>query len=410
MQGILRTLLVLTFIQQSALAESFSELIGTLEQHDLVQAELNNTKSMLQKARKAGSWGDPKLSVSAMNFPKDSLSQSESMMTGIQFGLSQQVSFTGKFGKLQESGKENSRAHLADTKQLKREFAKMIWAIGVEKEKLVRELKILKENLAWVRSNLKITKKLYSTGKVPQQGVLDIQIRQSELRAQIDRNNFDQDSLQYQLTSLLSSNKKLDIEIKTIPWKHLDNWNQSNDESDFKEKSLKHKLRASDLKLSAQTRNIFPDITLGVTYTKRNDMDGLGDFVGASISFPIPTSSSRYADRKDAVFEKIAVEKKYRNYLLTKSSNLSKMENDIKDVSNQLSIIQKETLKYAKSSRDITAKSYSRGGSDYLELLRAELQYQNQLLNEVNLIANLKNKKLNYLFLKGDDLKVGDLK
>lgn len=401
------TAFLLTF---NSYAETFFELVDSLEQHDLVQSELNKSKSMLEKARKAGSWGDPKLSVSAMNFPKDSLSRDESMMTGIQFGLSQQISFTGKFGKLQESGEENSKAYLAETKQLKREFAKMIWAFGIEKEKLVKELKILKENLEWIQSNLKVTKKLYSTGKVPQQAVLDIQIRQSELRAQIDRNNFDQDSLKYQLTSLLSSNKKLDIEIDTVPWKHLDNWNLTTDQSDFKQKSLEHSLRASDLKVSAQNRNLFPDVTLGITYTKRNEIDQMGDFVGASITIPIPTSSTRYAERKDAIFEKVAVEKKYRNYILSKSSNLSKMENDIKDVNNQLLIIQKETLKYAKSSRDITAKSYARGGSDYLELLRAELQYQNQLLNEVNLISNLKNKKLNYLFLQGDDLKVGSIK
>ena len=391
-------------------AETFSELMGSLEQHDLVRSELNKAKSMLQKARKAGSWGDPKLSVSAMNFPKDSLSQNETMMTGIRFGLAQKVSFTGKFGKLRESGEENSKSQLADTNQLKREFAKMIWAFGIEKEKLVKELKILKENLSWIKANLKVTKRLYSTGKVPQQAVLDMQIRQSELKAQIDQNQFEQDSLKHQLTALLSSNKKLDIEYETIPWEHLSNWNIANEDNDFKQKSLEHKLRASDLKVSAQNRNLFPDVTLGVSYTKRNDIDGIGDFVGASITIPIPTSSSRYADRKDAIFQKVAAEKKYRNYLLTKSSNLNKMDNDIKDVSNQLKILQRETLKFAKSSRDVTAKSYSRGGSDYLELLRSELQYQNQLLKEVNLIANLKNKKLNYLFFQGDDLKVGSFK
>lgn len=388
-------------------AETFNDLINLLEQHDLVRSELNKAKSILEKARKAGSWGDPRLSISAMNFPQDSLSRDESMMTGIMVGLSQKISVTGKYGKLRESGEENSKSKLAQTKQLKREFAKFIWAFGIEKEKLVKEHRILKENLAWIRSNLKVTKKLYSTGKVPQQAVLDIQIRQSELRAQIDRNSYDQDSIKYQLTALLSSKKKLDIQIETVPWNHLRNWDSAKEDNDYKKKSLKHRLRASDLRVTAQNRNLFPDITLGVSYTKRNDIDGIGDFVGASITIPIPTSSSRYADRKSAIFEKVAAEKKFKNYLISKDSQLNKMKNDIKDIDNQLTILQKETLKFAKSSRDVTAKSYSRGGADYLELLRSELQYQNQLLKEVNLIANLKNKKLNYLFLQGDDLKIG---
>ena len=409
MKGIL-IILISIFLQPTAKAESFVELIKRLENHNLVRSELDKSKSTLEKARKAGSWGDPKLSVSAMNFPQDSLDRNESMMTGIQFGLSQKISLTGKYGKLQESGEEKSKSHFADTKQLKREFAKLIWAFGVEKEKLVQEQKILKENLSWIKGNLKVTKKLYTTGKVPQQAVLDIQIRKSELTAQIDRNQFDQDSLMHRLTALLGSESKLSVDIQTIPWKHLDTWNTATEEHDFQKISLKHKLKASDLRVSAQNRNIVPDITLGVSYTKRNDIDGIGDFVGASIAIPIPISSSRYTDRKDAIYEKSAIQKRFRNYTTSKIYNLKKMENDIKDVDNQLSIIQKETLKYAKSSRDVTAKSYSRGGADYLELLRSELQYQNQLINEINLIANLKNKKLSYLFLKGDDLKVGGLK
>ena len=77
------------------------------------------------------------------------------------------------------------------------------------------------------------------------------------------------------------------------------------------------------------------------------------------------------------------------------------------DVSNQLQVLQKETLKYSKSSRDVTAKSYSRGGAVYVELLRSELQYQNQLIKEINLIANLKTKKINYLFVNGSSLRTG---
>jgi hypothetical protein len=391
-------------------AESFNHLILRLNKHNLIESELDKSKSLLEKSKKAGSWGDPKLSISAMNVPRDSLSLDESMMTGITFGLSQQVSLTGKFGKLQESSEESSKSQLASTKQLKREYGRLVWSFGIEKEKLINELKILSENLTWVKSNLRVTKKLYVTGKVPQQAVLDIQIRQSELKAQIARNKFTQDSLKHQLTSLLSSEKVLDIDLKTIPWRHLDKWSQVTKDNDFKLVSLKHQLRASDLNLSAQTRSIIPDVTIGLSYTKRNDIDRLGDFVSASITIPIPTSSSSYADKEDAVFQKSSIERKYRDYTITKRHLLKKIENDISDTRNQLNIIQKQTLKYAKSSRDITAKSYSRGGADYVELLRSELQYQNQRVNEINLIAKLKNRKINYLFLKGDDLKVGSLK
>ena len=405
MKGIFIILCLL--ISSMAFAESFEELSQKLEGHDLLKSKLYEVQAMQEKARQSGSWGDPKLSISAMNFPKDSLSQNESMMTGIQFGLSQKLSISGKYGKLKESGLEKAKTHQAQTKQLKREFLKGLWEISIQKERLINEFKILKENFEWVKNNLKITKRLYSTGKVPQQAVLDIQIRKSELASQIDQNKYARESLKHQLSVLLSSDKVLDIDLETMPWKSLDSWKDSSDEQDFQRVALHHNLQASDLRVSAQNRNYFPDITLGVSYTKRNDIDGIGDFVGASISIPIPTSDSRYAAKSEAVFERIKAEKSYRNYLNTKPNVLKKMEFDIKDVSNQLKVLQLETLKYAKSSRDVTAKSYSRGGADYLELLRSELQYQNQLIKEINLIANLKNKKVNYLFINGGQLKAG---
>ena len=402
MKGIF--IILCLFISSLSFAESFEELSQKLEVHDLLKSKLYEVQAMQEKARQSGSWGDPKLSVSAMNFPKDSLSQNESMMTGIQFGLSQKLSISGKYGKLKESGLEKAKTRQAQTKQLKREFLKGIWEISIQKERLINEFKILKENFEWVKNNLKITKRLYSTGKVPQQAVLDIQIRKSELASQIDQNKYAMESLKHQLSVLLSSDKVLDIDLETMPWESLDSWKDSSDEQDFQRMALQHNLQASDLRVSAQNRNYFPDITLGVSYTKRNDIDGIGDFVGASISIPIPTSDSRYAAKSKAVFEKLEAEKSYRNYLNTKPNVLKKMEFEIKDVNNQLKILQKETLKYAKSSRDVTAKSYSRGGADYLELLRSELQYQNQLVKEINLIANLKNKKVNYLFINGSKL------
>ncbi len=393
------------FLISYAWAQSFDELVKRIDEHQLLKSQLDRVNAQFEKARLSGSWGDPKLSVMAMNFPKDSLSQNESMMTGIQFGLSQKLNLSGKYGKLRESIEEGSKSSLAESKQLKREFVKMLWNFAIEKERLIKEEDILSENLSWIETNLKVSKRLYVTGKVPQQAVLDIQIRKSALVAQIDKNKFARQALQYQLATLFNSEQKIDVNLTSMPWAHLETWSTTNDKFDFKKQALQHQLKASELKLSAQNRNFMPDITLGVTYTQRNDIDGIGDFVGASISFPIPTSDVRYAAKKEAAFKRLEAERKYRYYLNTKPNFLKKLEYEIKDDSNQLSILQTQTLKFAKSSRDITAKSYARGASDYLELLRSEFQYQEQRLKEISLIAAVKNKKLNYLFLKGDHLK-----
>ena len=236
-------------ISSYTFAESFEELSQKLEGHDLLKSKLYEVQAMQEEARQSGSWGDPKLSVSAMNFPQDSLSQNESMMTGVQFGISQKLSISGKYGKLKESGFQKAETYKAQAKQLKREFLKGLWEISIQKERLVNEYKVLKENFEWVKNNLKITKRLYSTGKVPQQAVLDIQIRKSELASLIEQNKYAQESLKHQLSVLLSSDKVLDVQLETIPWKSLDLWKESTDEHDYRKVALKHNLRANDLKV-----------------------------------------------------------------------------------------------------------------------------------------------------------------
>lgn len=407
MKTILLNLVVLAF-SGNTWSASFEELVGKLDKHNLLQARLNKVRAIQEQAKASGSWGDPMLKVAAMNYPKRSLSRNKSMMTGIQLGISQKIGISGKYGKLEESQQESSKSYFAGTLQLKREFVKTLWSLAIDKELLIGQKQVLKDNLTWVEDNLKVTNRLYSTGKVPQQAVLDIQIRKSELHAQIDKIGYALSALKYRLTSLLDSTEVLDVDLKTIPWDYLKDWKKAGEKFDYKDQQLSHRLQASELNVSAQRRNVIPDITVGVTYTKRNRLDGLGDFVGANISFPLPTSDSRYAVKSAALYQKLEAQSSYRNYRENKPHLLKKIEFQIKDISNQLDIIKRDTLRFAKSSRDVTAKSYSRGGADYVELLRAEIQYQNQLLKKIKLISQLKTKQVDYLFTKGDDLKMGN--
>ncbi len=401
MKGILFLFVILS---SSLRAESFQELKASLDEHELLQSHLSKAMALREKAGDSGSWGDPTLTVAAVNFPQGSLDQNESMMTGYQFGLSQKLSLSGKYGKMRDSSNAMSESLKAQAGQLKREFTKALWELSAHKEKLVQERIVLKENLDWIENNLKITNRLYSTGKVPQQAVLDIQIRKSELASLIEQNRYAIESVKYQIAALLDFKKPVELNLKTVPWGTLNKWKTALSDEDYREQAIKQELQASDLKLSAQNRNIIPDVTVGISYTKRNDIDGLGDFVGASISIPLPSSDKRYAQKREAVQEKLSAEKRYRHYLNTKPNTLKEIELQILDLENQLMILKKQTIKFAKSSRDVTAKSYSRGGADYLELLRAELQYQNQLMKEISLIAKVKTKKIEYLYINGSKL------
>ena len=396
---------LLSFTFLSAVhAASFKALVAGVDDHALVDAKSNQTKAIEGTARVDGSWGDPVLSVAAINYPKDTLARDESMMTGIQFGISQNLSFSGKYGKLEEAGSERAKAQKAITQQTKRDILKSAWELVIKQRELSEEKKILSENYKWLDSNLKITKNLYTNGQVPQQAVLDIQIRKSELSTQITEKKFELERIQYQLADVFHKNRKIDVELKSVPWDFLNSWNNSKDNNDFQEKAMKHKLSASELNLSAQKRNLIPDVTLGLTYTKRNDIDGAGDFVGASISFPLPVSSKKYAGKSSAVAMRASDEAALMHYRLSKKLRLEDLAISIKNLNNQIGVLNSQILKFAKSSRDVVSRSYSRGGTDYLELLRAELQYQKHRLRKTQLSSILDVNKLRYIYLKGGEL------
>lgn len=403
-------LFVFLFMSLSVNALEFSAVMGLLEEHQLVEAQLQQAKSLKEVSRKEGSWGDPTLDVAAVNFPRETLNRDVSMMTGIRLGLSQSLSLSGRYGVIKDSLSELAQSQEASGIQLKRSFARSIWEVAAEKKRLVEVEGILKENLSWIKSNLKVTKRLYATGKVPQQAVLDIQMRKSQLESDLGNISYSLKALANELANLLSQEKAIELKLESVPWRHLEKWQDSSDQSDYREKELAHQLKASDLMVSAKNRNFIPDVKLGVNYTKRNNVDGLGDFVGASITIPIPTSSKRYADKSQALMKKVAAQKRYRHYKVTKGKVLKKVELEILDLENQLKILNKETLKYAKSSRDVIARSYARGGADYLELLRSELQYQQERVKKVNIETTLKKKKVGYLFIQGDDLILGSKK
>ncbi len=398
------------FLISSLAAADFQSVLKDLDQHHLVQAKLQDAESLNSLSEKEGSWGDPTLDVAAVNFPRETLNQDVSMMTGFRVGLSQSINLSGKYGKERESMEKMASSQKANALQLKRTLAKTLWELAAEKSKLIQTREILKENLTWTRDNLKVSKRLYSTGKVPQQAVLDIQMRKSELEASLANVVAMIKVVDQEVTSLIGKEGELKLNVESVPWTHLDKWKKAAENYDFRKKELEDQLKASDLKVSAKRRNLLPDIKVGFNYTKRNDVDGLGDFVGASITIPLPTSSKRYADKSSALAQKLAAQKRYRYYQKTKPVLLKKMALEIEDEENQLSILKKQTLKYAKSSRDVTARSYARGGADYLELLRSELQYQDQRMKKVNLEAALKKKKVSYLFLQGDDLGLGSMK
>ena len=163
-------------------------------------------------------------------------------------------------------------------------------------------------------------------------------------------------------------------------------------------------MESKEFLLKAKKKNIVPDITFSIGYTKRSNIDQRGDFLSASISFPLPFSSERHSDLRSVVHERDQAKKNYLSYQKKKASQIQINNNAIEKTKKELQYLLNKTIIFAKNSREIASKSYRVGKVSYLELLNAEIKFQQLQMKKNKLEAKLRNFYLHKLYLEGAPL------
>jgi len=394
-------ILIIIFFSVSVNGATFNELAKKITKHSSVEEIEFRSKALEEAGKVGGSWGDPKFKIQAKNFPKDSLKNDETPMTGIEFGVSQKISLTPKYGNIQNSYRARAKAKKHSSEDKKQQLIKSLWEMVIRQKQLSDELKILKENFIWINKILKVTKKLYANGKTSQQALLELQIRKSEIEGAISNISFDLSQIDDSLTYLAGSRKEK-LDYSTVPWELLNR--KANKKRDLKELAYKQGVVSSQYELSASKLNYVPDMTFSLGITKRANIDNKGDFVGASVSFPLPFSGQKYAMKEKAVQNRYASIKRLKTYRESKRRDVAILGKEILKLNAELKILINKTIKFAKNSRLITSKSYGLGNSSYLELLQSELKLQKILLKKIMLKSKIDFKIVTLKYLKGEPL------
>ncbi|EQC52447.1 TolC family protein [Bacteriovorax sp. DB6_IX] len=396
-----KILLVISAISISANAATFKDLVKNLDKHDQVLKAQKLADALKHKARVSGSWGDPVFKLAAKNFPVDSLKDNETPMTGVEFGLAQKIALSTKYGNQRNAQESMARAMNYQSHDIKQGLVKSLWEIVILRRQILEEINILDDNYNWIKKILKVSKKLYANGRTSQQAILDIEIRKSELEAELSNKKFTLKQLEQQLLYITDGER---IDYKSIPWKALGQSRKKLKKIDFKELALKEKLRSSEYKLTASKQNFVPDIMMGVGYTKRSDIDNRGDFISASISFPLPFSSTKYGNYSQNVQENYAAKRELKDYERSKNRDVEVLNFEIEKISSEIDLLAQKTIKFARNSRKITAKSYSLGNSSYVELLQSEIKLQNKLIKKIMLQAQRDMKVVALKYKLGESL------
>jgi hypothetical protein len=377
------TIFISLLVCFSVNAVTFKKAVEMLKLHDSIKEIEFSSKALKAQGGMYGSWGDPVFKVSAKNFPKDSMKDDETAMTGVEFGLSQTMALTTKYGHVKDSYLARGNAKLFDSKKQISKLVRMLWSLIIDSKRISEEIKILKKNLEWTSKNVKVSKKLYSNGKISQQALLEIQIRKSEIEAEISNKEFEMKEHNAHHDYLFGSHAH--IEESSIPWKLLRSNLKNKSKMDLKELSLKSVISAKNSLVTSKNLNYIPDLTLTAAYTKRSNFDDNGDFISFSVSFPLPTSSTKYAAKSTAVYDRAIAKHKLADYISYRDNEIRRITYIKEKIESELKILKSKTIKFADSSRRVTSKSYSLGQASYLEVLQSELKLQQLLIKKIRL-------------------------
>ena len=397
----------LLFISTSVSSYTFDKAILHLDAHPSVQSIEKQVLSLKQKGRYEGSWGDPVFKVSARNLTGEEISNPMgdlSVMQGIDFQISQKVALTPVYGTLKKSFLELANAKKYAAQDRKKQLVKDLWINLIALRRINEEITILKENLDWTVKNIAVSKKLYTSGRISQQVLLNVQIRQSEIASSLEGKNFELKQQEEKLKYLVDLEGSLDP--VSIPWSFLET-ELSQNVKDLKLMALEAKLRANNLRLKAARLSYVPDLTFSVSYTRMlKQKEG---FLSAGVSLPLPLSRKKYASARGAIFEKEQSVEDILQYKRFKEYQKQTLMHNMKKSRSQLQILDQKAIAFAKNSKTITSKSYSFGRSSYQALLQSELQLQDLLIQRSLIKSQLAKDQISYKYLMGDRLFGGNI-
>lgn len=393
--------LTLLFAPNPAHSITFREAIDRIETHDKTSALSSKSEALTQEAKRQGSWGDPSVKVSAKNLPRNSLRDDQTPMSGLEVALSGTIPLSPKRSYYEKSYKKMAESVFWNSTQAKRELQQNLWKHVIEVKKLNRQKQILEENLEWIRQMIDVSKNLYANGRVSQQAILDLQIRKSELHSHLVDLTFEI-TAQNEILNYLVNNDSSPIELTSVPWHILDLSKHNEPLNSSFELSLAAENKAKEALAQAKANAFIPDLTISLSYTKRANIDDLGDFVSLSAQLPLPISSKPRADYQKAIYEKTASAKRLEDYKKEKNSILKSKKIQNLKLKNQINIIENESIKFARNARDITAKAYELGSETYVALLQSEIKLQDLLLKLSDLSAKKEMTMLEYKFIRGE--------
>lgn len=147
-----------------------------------------NSQALKQQSVADGQLPDPQLAAGTINVPTDTFSFTQDEMSMVQIGFQQQFA-RGKSLKMKsQQTRALAKTELIKIKEQKLTLVRTVREVWLELFYWTEALRIIKTNESLYKELLQVTQSQYSTGKINQTDVMQVQLELSRLKNQVIQN------------------------------------------------------------------------------------------------------------------------------------------------------------------------------------------------------------------------------
>lgn len=381
----------------------------------LLEAQRLETKAKVADVGPKSSLDDPMLSFEAMNYPVDSFSSREFGMTGRQLWFSQKIPFPGKLGAKEEAAKSEAERERSLEKGKELDVIRDIKILYYEIYLAHRRKSLLEKQQALIDKTLGVARSRYTTGKISQADVLNLQVEYGKLTEKVLEAERSIESLNAEIAHHLGgikefqSRKPAPVRKSVLVVKALkfDDLLSRALKANPSLHAMEHERVAREEEKRLAKKGYLPDFEFGAGYTFRDPSPGDPgtDFasVRVGINIPLWAGSKQSEEVKAASFREAKAEVMLNNERIHLERELKVTFSELKESDQRLELFDTSLVPLARQAAESSRAAYLSGKLDFASFLKAiSSQFETELAREESLVQREKNIASLHALLGGE--------
>jgi outer membrane protein TolC len=395
---------------------SLDDLLRLATEHNSsIKAAEAQQQARQARSRYTGAWKDPRFSVDFLNVPIQDPSFDRTPMSGIQYGIKQQVPFPGKKSSARKQQQLLAKASAANLEHTILEVGWKIKRAYYSWFEAKSTLQVLQQNLGIADQLVRIAQQRFAANLTPQQDVLKAQIEYNKIRKKLLTVEQRIAALKAQLRLLVGIDvggsikiaDNLEISATDFASSKLIEQMRSDQPS---LKVVQKRVEAAKARLRWAKKQYFPDLDVSFAYRQRRflatDPIQGEDFFSVGISVPLPifaASKQRQvaveADAKIRQHQAMVADLQYRL-----QSELDETLAKLKELEGKYQIIRQALLPQAKAAFKNSQAAYQSGQIEFINVLTNQLALLQFQIDLSKIIASHFQEMARLDFLLGKPL------